>query len=296
MGKPSKPLLGAHMSIAGGYYKAVLAAAEAGCDVVQIFTKNNNQWRAKPIAPDEQAAFREALAQTGVRHPIAHTSYLLNLASPDRELRKKSVDGFVAELYRAELLGLEHVVIHPGSYVSGTERQGIRRVITSLNHVLRRAQGLGASVLLETTAGQGSALGWRFEQLAAMLSGLKEPERVGICVDTCHVFSAGYPIHTRSGYSETIDQLDALVGVDKVKAFHLNDSKRDLGSRVDRHANIGRGKLGWDAFRLLLRDRRFRLVPMYLETPKGTENGEDLDVINLRALRALAANSRRRGA
>lgn len=292
MAKRFKPLLGAHMSIAGGYYKAVLSAAAAGCDVVQIFTKNNNQWRAKPMTPDEQAAFRAALAKTGIRHPIAHSSYLLNLASPDLQLRKKSVDGFVEELRRAEFLGLEHVVIHPGAYVSGTEQQGIRRVIASLNQVLRRTDGLDVGVLLETTAGQGSALGWRFEQLAAMLDGLKEPHRVGLCVDTCHVFAAGYPIHTRTGYLATFAQLDELVGLHKVKAFHLNDSKRELGSRVDRHANIGRGKLGLNAFRLLLRDRRLRHVPMYLETEKGTESGEDLDVINLRTLRSLLGRSR----
>lgn len=289
MARRSMPLLGAHQSIAGGYYKAVFAAAETGCDVVQIFTKNNNQWRAKPVMPEEQAAIRDALAQTGVRHPIAHTSYLLNLASPDRALRKKSVDGFVEELRRAELLGLEQVVIHPGAYVSGSERQGIHRVIASLNQVLRRTARLRVGVLLETTAGQGSTLGWRFEQLAAMLDGVKHVDRVGVCVDTCHIFAAGYPIHTRAGYRTTFAQLDELVGLDKVKAFHVNDSKRGLGSRVDRHAGIGRGKLGLEAFGFLMRDRRFRSVPMYLETPKGTEEGEELDAINLRTLRRLCA-------
>ena len=295
MPKTPVSLLGAHMSIAGGYYKAVLAAAKAGCDVVQLFTKNNNQWRAKPITAEDQAAFRKALEDTGIRHAIAHSSYLINLASGDRALWQKSVDSFVEELQRAELLGLDYVVIHPGSYGTGTERGGIQRIVRALNQVQRRTAGLRVGILLETTAGQGTALGWCFEHLASILGGVKEPDRVGICVDTCHVFAAGYPIQIQRGYRATMKQLDQMIGLNKVRAFHLNDSKRALGSRVDRHAHIGRGCLGLEAFRYLLRDSRFRRVPMYLETPKGTEDGEDLDAINLRTLRSLLRSKSAKG-
>lgn len=276
------------MSISGGYFRAVEHAQRAGCDCVQLFTKNNNQWRAKAILDDDVEHFRERLAELKIRHPIAHNSYLINLASPDRGLWKKSVDAFIEEMQRAERLGIPYVVTHPGAYTTSSERAGIRRIRRALDEVHRQTRGLSVQCLLETTAGQGSCLGCRFEQLAEMLEGVKDPERLGICFDTCHVFAAGYAMGTEKDYRRTMREFNRLIGVKRIRAFHLNDSKARFGARVDRHAHIGRGEMGLEPFRLLLSDRRFRRVPMYLETPKGREEGEDLDVINLRVLRALA--------
>lgn len=282
------PLLGAHMSIAGGYYKAVEAAQRAGCDVVQLFTKNNNQWRAKPIGTDDVALFAEALKQHRIAQPISHASYLINLASGNPELWEKSVDGMVVELRRAEQLGIAYVVVHPGAHTAQTEQQGIDAVIRAIDEVHRRTDGIAAGILLEATAGQGTCLGCRFEHLGAMITGVEQPELLGICVDTCHLFAAGYPLSERADYLKTFRELDRVVGLERIKAFHLNDSKKELGSRVDRHEHIGRGKLGLAAFEHLLNDRRFRRVPMYLETPKETnEDGEEWDIVNLRTLREL---------
>jgi len=280
-------ILGAHMSIAGGYYKSVEAAARCGCDCVQLFTKNNNQWRAKEIADGDVERFQAALTESGVTHPIAHDSYLINLASPDKDLWKKSVAAFVVELRRAEQLGIPFVVAHPGAYTTSSESRGLRAIIRALDEVHRQTRGIAARCLLETTAGQGSNLGWRFEHLATVLDGVKDPERLGICFDTCHVFAAGYAMATEKEYKATMREFNKTAGVGQIRAFHLNDSKAKFGSRVDRHAKIGSGEMGTGPFRHLLNDRRFRKVPMYLETPKGTENGEELDVINLRTLRGL---------
>jgi deoxyribonuclease-4 len=285
-------ILGAHMSIAGGYYKAVEIAHQCGCDCVQLFTKNNNQWRAKPISPDDVQRFREKLAELTIRHPIAHNSYLINLASPDEALWKRSVDSFAEELRRADLLGIPFVVSHPGASTTTDADTGLRRVIQALDEVHAETRGIAARCLLETTAGQGSALGWKFEHLATILDGVKDPDRLGVCVDTCHIFAAGYLFGTKKEYKATFDALAKTVGISSVKAFHLNDSKRELGSRVDRHAHIGEGHLGLEPFRLLLGDRRFRNVPMYLETPKGQVDGVELDVINLGRLRGLLKNGR----
>lgn len=281
-------ILGAHMSIAGGYFKAVEEAHRCGCDCVQIFTKNNNQWRAKPITDQDIAAFRTRLKELKIRHPISHSSYLINLASPNSELWKKSIDSFSVELQRAEALGIPYVVLHPGAYVDSSESAGTKRIVRALNQVHRRLKNIKAQCLLETTAGQGSNLGWRFEQLAAILDGVRESDRLGVCLDTCHVFAAGYPLDTEKAYKATMREFNRIIGVKRIRAFHLNDSRRELGSRVDRHENIGRGEMGLEPFRNLLADRRFRKVPMYLETPKGTEKGKPLDVINLGILRDLA--------
>jgi deoxyribonuclease-4 len=280
------------MSIAGGYYKAVEAAAAAGMSTCQLFTKNNNQWRAKPISVEESQRFQHALRERSIGFPLSHSSYLLNLASPDLSLWQKSVDALVVELQRAEQLAIPYVVLHPGARMGTNEEDGIAAVVKAVNEALRRTRTLQCGVLLETTAGQGSSLGHTFEQLAAMLAGVRACERMGICFDTCHVFAAGYPLADARDYRDTLRQFDRLIGTNRIKAFHLNDSKRELGSRVDRHEHIGRGHLGLEPFRNLLNDRRFRDVPMYLETAKGTEGGEDLDVINLKTLRGLI-NSRK---
>ena len=280
-------ILGAHMSIAGGYYKSVQAAQRAGCDCVQLFTKNNNQWRAKPIGDDDVDRFQQALRDCDIKHPIAHDSYLINLASPDKALWKKSVDALIEELRRADRLGIPYVVAHPGAFTTSSETAGLKQIVRALDEMHRQTKGIVARCLLETTAGQGSNLGWRFEHLATMLAGAKDPERLGVCFDTCHVFAAGYAMGTEKEYRATMRLFGKTVGFAQVKAFHLNDSKAEFGSRVDRHDHIGRGKMGLAPFRFLVNDRRFRAVPMYLETPKGEEDGVDLDVINLKRLRRL---------
>jgi deoxyribonuclease-4 len=278
------------MSIAGGYYKAVDAAQRAGCDCVQVFTKNNNQWRAKPITEEDIEKFRTALATHGIGHPISHDSYLINLASPDEVLWKKSIDALVIELQRAALLGIPYVVAHPGAFTSSSEEAGLTRIARGLDEVHQQTPDCTAQCLLETTAGQGSNLGWQFEHLAEILSQVQTPDRLGVCFDTCHVFAAGYAMDTKKNYLATMRALDKTVGVKRVKAFHLNDSLRPFGSRKDRHAGIGLGEMGLEPFRHLLNDRRFRKVPMYLETPKEDDQGRNLDVVNLETLRSLIAD------
>lgn len=283
------PILGAHMSIAGGYYKAVELAKKSGCDCVQLFTKNNNQWRAKEITPEEANRFRGAIAELEITDPISHSSYLINLASPDQELREKSVAAMIVELQRAEQLGLAWVVVHPGSHTTASEEEGLANVAASLDIVQAQTKKLRAGTLLENTAGQGSNLGWKFEHLAEILARVKNADRLGVCIDTCHAFAAGYKLQEPADFKATFRALDKAVGLDRVKAFHLNDSKKELGSRVDRHEHIGQGCLGLEPFRHLLNDRRFRQIPMYLETPKDETGAEDLDAMNLATLRGLVA-------
>jgi deoxyribonuclease-4 len=281
------PLIGAHLSIAGGYYKAVEAAARFGMDTCQVFTKNNTQWRAKPISDEEAAAFKEALWEHKIERPIAHSSYLINLAAPEDALWQKSIEGMIVELTRAEQLGIAYVVMHPGAYTTSSEEAGLARIIAALDEIHRRLPRAKSKVLLENTAGQGSCLGCDFGHLGSIIRGVAQPDRLGVCIDTCHAFAAGYPLVERRDYLATVKKLDMAVGLERVHAFHLNDSKRELGSRVDRHEHIGRGMLGLEPFRHLLNDKRFRDTPMYLETPKGKEHGEEWDAINLRALREL---------
>ncbi len=282
-------ILGAHKSIAGGVHLAVARARQSGCDCVQLFTKNNNRWRAPPIGDGQAEQFRRALAEHGIRHPLAHDGYLINLASPDRELWQRSAAAFADELRRAEMLGIPYVVTHPGSYTTSTLRAGIRRIIRALDRVQKETLAITAQCLLETTAGQGTSIGWQFEHLAMILDGVKRPERLGVCLDTCHVFAAGYALGTPEQYEATMARFDAVIGLDRIKAIHLNGSARELGSRVDRHAHIGRGKMGLEPFRLLLADPRFGKIPMYLETPKDSQVGPDLDAMNLGVLRGLVA-------
>ena len=281
------PLLGAHMSIAGGYHNALIAAQAHGCDTVQLFSKNNNQWAGKPITAAESQLFREKLAEFKLRLPIAHDSYLINLASPDETLYRRSVEAFVHEVERAETLGLSYLVMHPGTPTDGNASAGMRRIAKALDETHRRCRKAKVMVLLETTAGQGRSLGRRFEELACILDLVKNPERLGVCLDTCHVFAAGYPLFPVADYETTFKEFDRVVGLEKLRAFHLNDSKKPLGSRVDRHAHISQGCLGLEPFRLLLSDPRFRDHPMVLETPKEGPNDEDMDVTNLATLREL---------
>lgn len=281
------PILGAHMSTAGGYYRALLAGAEIGCDCVQLFTKNNNQWRAKPLTEDDARQFREAMDETGIHDTLSHASYLLNLASPKPDLREKSIEGLIIELQRADALGIPHVVFHPGSYTTSSIEEGLQAIADSLNVVLKETKKLHATPLLENTAGQGTNLGYEFEQLAWIIEHVRWPERVGVCIDTCHTFAAGYPLASPAEYKQTIKSMDQAFGLSKIKAFHLNDSKHPLGSRKDRHEHIGEGEMGLEPFRNLINDRRFQKIPMYLETEKGERDGQNLDAMNLATLRSL---------
>jgi deoxyribonuclease-4 len=277
------------MSMAGGYHKAVRAAHGAGFATVQLFTKSNNQWRAAALTDAHVADFRAALEETGVETPVAHNSYLINLASPDDALWNKSIDAMTVEMERAEALGIEDVVAHPGAHVGSGEEAGLARITAGIDEVHRRTRGIRARIALETTAGQGSCLGADFAHLGRIIAGVAEPERLGVCGDTCHIFAAGYPLGTPAEYDETMDALERAVGPGRLRVWHLNDSVRERGSRVDRHAAIGRGKIGLGAFRLVVNDPRWRGVPMVLETPKGLEDGEERDAINLRVLRSLVA-------
>jgi deoxyribonuclease-4 len=282
------PLLGAHMSIAGGYHNAVIEAHTAGCDVVQLFTKNNSQWRAKTITDADAALFAAELAGRRIAHPISHASYLINLASPAPELREKSIAAMVIELQRADQLGIPYVIVHPGARLAASEEEGLALVAESIDEVHRRTKKTKAQITLELTAGEGSCLGCSLQHLADIVSQVKRGDKIAICVDTCHAFAAGVDLRDRRTYLAFWREFDELLGLDRLKAIHLNDSKRELGSRVDRHEHIGRGQLGAVAFRHILKDKNLRRVPMYLETKKGTEDGESLDVINLRTLREIA--------
>jgi deoxyribonuclease-4 len=280
------------MSIAGGCDRAVRAAHDLKCETVQLFTKNNNQWRAQPLSTQQAAAFRSALAQTAITDPVAHTSYLINLGSPDDRLRAQSIDAMTVEVERCQLLGIPDLVVHPGAHMGEGERAGLARIARSLDEVHRRTQGMNVTIDLETTAGQGTNLGHRFEHLQWILERVAEPERLGVCGDTCHIFAAGYSLTTAEEYDETMDRLDRCIGLPRLRVWHLNDSLREQGSRVDRHAGIGLGRMGLAPFRHLVNDRRFQGLPMILETPKGIEKGENLDARNLRALRRLVKRLR----
>ncbi|MFB3908735.1 MAG: deoxyribonuclease IV [Candidatus Eisenbacteria bacterium] len=280
------PLLGAHMSIAGGIQNAILAAARHRCRAVQLFSKSSNQWKARILADEDVAAWREAIG----RHPMipfVHDSYLINLSSPDPTLRKKSREAFVEEIRRCDLLGIPWLIFHPGVAMGARETVGCDRVAASLDWVADRRPDSRTGLLLETTAGQGSCLGHRFEHLARILDRARCRERLGVCIDTAHIHAAGYDIRTEEAYRTTFEEFDRIVGIERIRAFHVNDSKRELGSRVDRHEHIGRGKIGSRAFGSLMRDPRFRDVPKILETPKEG----NMDRWNLALLRRLSRNA-----
>ena len=284
------PILGAHMSIAGGYYRSAEQAAAVQCDCVQLFTKNNNQWRAKPITEDDADRFRSTVSALGLQGTLSHASYLINLGSPKDELWEKSIDALTVEVKRATQLGIPHVVFHPGSFTTSSEAEGLTRISRALDKIHEDTDPSGAMLLLENTAGQGSNLGWDLAHLGAILSGVKVPERIGICIDTCHAFAAGYELAEPEKYEVTMETLNEAVGLEKVLAFHLNDSKGAFGSRKDRHEMIGEGEMGLEPFRNLLNDPRFQSIPMYLETPKGERAGKDHDAINLATLRDLVVD------
>ena len=282
------PKFGAHMSVAGGLENAFLAGAAVGCDCLQVFVKNQRRWHASPLTAEQIAAFKAAEAETGLKPVVAHASYLLNLASPVRAVRMQSIRAMIDEMQRCEALAITGLIFHPGAHLDGTIEQGIKHVSASLNAVDRACAGFETTILLETTAGQGTALGWRFEQLGRIIEGVSQPGRLGVCLDTCHLFAAGYDFRKAEGYQAMVEELDSAIGLSYVRCIHMNDSKRELGSRVDRHEQIGKGKVGKNGFTHFVNDPRFVNVPMILETPKGKDGrGTDLDKVNLKRLRSL---------
>jgi deoxyribonuclease IV len=280
------------MSVAGGHHLAVRAAAKVGFRTVQVFTKSSNQWHAKPLDEAGIELFRQALSETGLLRPVAHTSYLINLASPDPLLWRRSVDALIVEVERAGALGIPELVHHPGAHMGAGESAGLGLVIKALDEVIDRTGATEVRIDLESTAGQGTTLGHRLEHLAELRASVRQPERVGICLDTCHLFAAGYQWDDPERYDHWIAELERTVGINEVRVWHLNDSVRECGSRVDRHAGLGRGELGLEAFRRIVNEGRFAGCPMILETPKGEEDGRDLDRVNLEILLGLLVEPR----
>jgi len=266
---------------------------------VQLFSKHSNQWKAKPISDDEAENFQNSLKTHKIVCPLIHDSYLINLASPKDELYQKSLEAFTDEIFRAEKLGVPHLVTHPGSYTESSEREGIAKVSRAFDEIFQRCNDQTpktensppVTILLETTAGQGTNLGSKFEHLRDIIAASKNPERFGVCVDTCHIFAAGYPLIDEDDYEQTMSQFDKIIGLQHLLAFHLNDSVKGLASHVDRHAHLGFGTLGLEPFRHIVNDKRFTQTPMYLETPKGTTNLDgkevDWDAVNLGVLKGL---------
>ena len=280
-----KDYLGAHMSISGGLHLAIDRAVAAGCNVLQIFTRNSNQWRGKPVSEADAALFRTKFAASGLHEVVSHDIYLINLASPPGETRDKSLAAFRDELETCARLGINKVVMHPGSHLADSPENGLTRVIEAFDQLFSEVPQFEGRVLIETTAGQGSNLGRTFEELRTIIDGSRFTEKFGVCFDTCHTFAAGYDTATEEGYRDTMEQFDRIIGLDRLQCFHFNDSKKGLGSRVDRHEHIGQGSLGLNPFRFILNDPRFATVPKMLETPKG--DNDEMDAVNLATLRGL---------
>jgi deoxyribonuclease IV len=279
-------LLGAHMSIRGGASMAIERARSIQCTAMQIFVKNNMQWFARPLRGDEIRAFLDHVQRGELLSIFGHANYLINLAATNRQFHANSIRALSEELTRANQLELPFLVVHPGAHLGAGEEAGLERIVESINHVLADLPKIKTRIALETTAGQGSFLGYKFEHLAYIISRVREPERVCVCLDTAHVFAAGYDIRSDSSLRMTFREFDRVIGKHRLVAIHLNDSKTACGSRVDRHDHIGKGRIGLDAFGFIMRNRRFSKVPKVLETPKGKDLRED--VLNLSTLRVLA--------
>ncbi len=280
-----KDYLGAHMSIAGGLHLAIDRAVAAGCGVLQIFTRNSNQWKGKALGEADVSLFREKFATSGLHEVVSHDIYLINLAAPPGEVREKSLAAFRDEMETCARLGIDKIIMHPGSHLADKPETGLARVSAAFDQLFGEVPQFKGKVLLETTAGQGTNLGRTFEELQAIIDGSKYPEKFAVCFDTCHTFAAGYDTATEAGYADTMEQFDRIIGLDKLQCFHFNDSKKGLGSRVDRHEHIGKGELGLEPFRFILNDKRFEKIPKILETPKG--DNEEMDTVNLGVLRGL---------
>jgi len=279
-----KPLLGAHMPTAGGPHNAITNGVQIGCRAVQIFTASPRQWRAPTIAPEVAEKFKEVVQDSGITKTVAHDSYLINLAAePGSETLTKSRAAFKAEIERAEMLGVDFLVSHPGAHGGAGEDVGLARLIESLDVIHAETAGAKVRVALETTAGQGTYLGGRFEHLARIIGGVQDPERLAVCLDTCHVFAAGYDIRTPEVYAATMAEFDRVIGLRWLQVIHANDSQKAFGSHADRHAHIGEGEIGLEAFRLLVNDPRLAGLPVIVETP----DGETMHAVNVQRLHDL---------
>ena len=279
-------LLGAHVSIAGGMDKALERAMSLSCTTIQLFTKNSNQWKGKALKTDEADRFIALRKESGIFPVIAHDSYLINLASGSNELREKSINALIDEMERCRILEIPYIVIHPGAHLGAGEEAGIKIISDSLNIIFQKTDEWGVDIALETTAGQGTSIGYKFEHLSRIIEGVRNKERIKICLDSCHLLAAGYDISTPEGYHKVINGVKRLIGLDRLVCFHVNDSKKGLGSHVDRHEHIGKGYVGKEFFMLLMNDNRFKNIPKIIETPKGKDMKEDL--INLTLLRKMA--------
>ena len=282
-------MFGSHLSIAGGMQHAVVAARELALETVQVFTKSQRQWAVKPLASEAVKAWRDACESAGYMRTVSHASYLINLASPDDALRDKSVNLFAEEVRRCDLLGIPYLVFHPGAHMGDGEAAGIERVAESLDAVAAKVPKSTTTICLESTAGAGTTLGGDLAHLGQVIARSKRPERLGVCLDTAHLFAAGYDFRGRK-YAGFVKKLDGSVGLERVKVWHLNDSKKPLASHVDRHEHIGLGTIGDDGFRPIVRDKRWRDVPKILETPKGDDgDGRPWDAVNVGRLKSLAS-------
>ena len=278
-------LLGAHMSIGGGVHTAIERGRSIKCTAIQMFVKNNMQWFARPLAREEIRAFLEHGQRGELLSIFAHANYLINLAATNPQFHVNSIRALSEELRRADQLELPFLVLHPGAHLGAGEEAGLEKIVNSIDRVFRKIPKVKTRIALETTAGQGSCLGHRFEHLAYIIQNVHEPERLCVCLDTAHIFAAGYDIGSEAGTKKTFRQFDRVIGLNRLAAIHVNDSKTARGSRVDRHEHIGKGKIGLDAFRFIMREKRFRKIPKVLETPKGEDLREDVE--NLNTLRGL---------
>ena len=279
-------LLGAHFSIAKGLHQALFTARDYGCTAVQVFTKNSNTWKEKTLSNEDIRLFEEARKKTGIKHIASHTSYLINLASPEKKKYAMSREALKQELIRCAALKIPFVVLHPGSHMESGADAGIKRIASAVNSVFDGLPKNPTRLLLETTSGQGFNLGHTFEQLAFIMEKIEHKDHLGVCLDTCHVFAAGYDLRTRAAYKKTMMTFESVIGLDHLYWIHLNDSMREMGTRIDRHEHIGQGFIGETAFRMLMNDSRLRNIPKVLETPKG-ESKKDWDQINLAKLRGF---------
>lgn len=285
------PLLGAHISVSGGVSNALEIGAKLRCDAIQIFVKSNVQWKSAPLTAKEQERFLEIKKKSPIRICFAHACYLNNLATQNCSIFDKSIECLTEEFDRCRRLGLSYLILHPGSHRGAGMDNGINRVVEGIDTVLKSFQTTDIKILLETTAGQGDYLGGRFEHLAEIIERSRYTKRLGICLDTCHVFAAGYDMHNKRSYNNVIKEFDSIIGLERLMVIHLNDSKGKYGSHTDRHTHIGKGEIGLDTFRLILNDRRLEHLPMIIETPKEDDIRNDRR--NLRILRSLIANSKK---
>lgn len=278
-------LLGAHTSTAGGVSKAIDRAEKLGFTAIQIFTKNNNRWQASPLEDNEIESYKSMLYKSNIKFVVSHDSYLINLCAKDKAILKKSRNAFVDEILRCSALSIPFLNFHPGAHGGQGEDDGIKLIAESINIAHLKTAGLMVSSMLETTAGQGTAIGYTFEQLQKIIELAEDKKRMSVCIDTAHIFAAGCDIKNRENYLKVMRDFDEIIGLDKLKCFHMNDSKKPLGSRVDRHEHIGKGYIGKEGFKNIMNDKRLKHIPKILETPKGKEQLEDLE--NIKTLKSL---------